>query len=96
MRRKFAEEHVEEAVIPRLNELSSSLPPSSTFPERKSSPPTKDVQRTFRARETSGQSHYGEQGGGRYVDEALSDSFVRNAHRSKLIKGYKWGSLEDD
>lgn len=37
-----------------------------------------------------------EQGGGKDVDEAYIDNFVRNAHRLKLIKGRKWGSLEGE
>ncbi len=37
-----------------------------------------------------------EQGGGKGVDEACLDSFVKNAHRLKLIKGCKWGSLQGE
>jgi amyloid beta precursor protein binding protein 1 len=37
-----------------------------------------------------------EQGGEKGVDEVYLDTFVRNAHRLKLIKGRKWGSLEDN
>src|SRR5258708_5069724 len=37
-----------------------------------------------------------EQGGGKGVDETLLANFVRNAHRLKLVKGRKWGSLEEN
>ena len=84
-----------------FTERYSYLPLTSTLPDMKAS--TEEyvrLQKMYKKRSEEEKqvvkAILEEQGGGKGVDEALLDSFVKNAHRLKLLKGRKWGSLEDD
>lgn len=84
-----------------FTERYSCLPLTSTLPDMKAS--TEEyvrLQKMYKERSEEEKqlvkAIMEEQGGGKGVDEALLDSFVKNTHRLKLIKGRKWGSLEEN
>ncbi|KAF8343663.1 hypothetical protein F5887DRAFT_1103541 [Amanita rubescens] len=84
-----------------FTEQYKCLPLTSTLPDMKAS--TEEyvrLQNMYKERSSEEKqllkAILEEQGGGKGVDEAYLDTFVRNAHRLKLIKGRKWGSLEDN
>jgi amyloid beta precursor protein binding protein 1 len=84
-----------------FTERYSYLPLTSTLPDMKAS--TEEyvrLQKMYKERSEEEKqlvkAIMEEQGGSKGVDEALLDSFVKNTHRLKLIKGRKWGSLEEN
>ncbi|KAF8624617.1 hypothetical protein AX15_005772 [Amanita polypyramis BW_CC] len=84
-----------------FTELYNYLPLTSTLPDMKAS--TDEyvrLQKMYKQRAEEEKQQVkailDQQGGGKDVNETLLDNFVRNAHRLKLVKGRKWGTLEEN
>lgn len=84
-----------------FTERYNYLPLTSTLPDMKAS--TDEyvrLQKMYKQRAEEEKQQVkailDEQGGGKDVNETLLDTFVRNVHRLKLLKGRKWGALEEN
>ncbi|KAK2462771.1 hypothetical protein APHAL10511_005162 [Amanita phalloides] len=84
-----------------FTERYNCLPLTSTLPDMKAS--TDEyvrLQKMYKERSAEEkrtvETIVKEQGGGNGIDEVSLDNFVRNSHRLRLLKGRKWGSLEED